>query len=138
VWPLAEAGKLPLEAGKGRPAVIHFWATWCDACKEEFPRLRKLFGELEGRGVGMLLVSIDHAEDLAKVKSDLRRFGLQGIRAVVLDAPDPEPVVKAVGDAKWDGTLPSTFVFDAGGKLRAGFIGKTSPAALEKALRSVR
>jgi peroxiredoxin len=138
VRPVSDAAKLPLEAGRGRPAVLHFWATWCDACKEEFPRLRKLFGQLEGRGVGMLLVSIDKPEDLEKVKRDLRKFGLQGIPSVVLDAPDPEPVVEAVGDKKWDGTLPSTFVFDSAGKLRAGFIGKTRPEALESALRAVR
>lgn len=26
----------------GRPIVLHFWATWCLPCVEEFPRLLKL------------------------------------------------------------------------------------------------
>jgi len=55
----------------------------------------------------------------------------------VLDAPDPDPVASAVGESSWDGTLPSTFVFDAQGKLRKSFIGRTDPAALERALRAV-
>ena len=46
--------------------------------------------------------------------------------------------VKAVGEAKWDGTLPSTFVFDSQGRLKKSFLGRTEPKALEKALRGVR
>ena len=48
------------------------------------------------------------------------------------------PVAKAVGDKKWDGTLPATFVFDGAGKLRKSFRGLTTPAALEAAVKSVR
>jgi len=137
VRPVADAPKLAFETGHGRPAVLHFWATWCDACRDEFPRLRKLLNGLPARGVGVLLVSIDRPEKLDRVKRDLRRFGVARLPAVVLDAPDPDPVANAVGESSWDGTLPSTFVFDAQGKLRKSFIGRTDPAALERALRAV-
>ena len=137
VRPVADAPKLAFETGHGRPAVLHFWATWCDACRDEFPRLRKLLNGLPARGVGVLLVSIDRPEKLDRVKRDLRRFGVARLPAVVLDAPDPDPVASAVGESSWDGTLPSTFVFDAQGKLRKSFIGRTDPAALERALRAV-
>jgi len=43
-----------------------------------------------------------------------------------------------VGEPKWDGTLPATFVFDAQGKLARSFIGRAAPAALEEAVRGVR
>ena len=138
VRPVADAPKLAREAGQGRPAVLHFWATWCDACREEFPRIRKLLNELPGREVGVLLVSIDRPEKVEAVKRDLQRYGVSGLPAVILDAPDPDPVVKAVGEARWDGTLPSTFVFDSQGRLRKSFVGRTEPKALEKALRAVR
>jgi len=118
--------------------VLHFWATWCDACREEFPRIRKLLNALPARNIGVLLVSIDRPEKLEEVKRDLRRFGVSRLPAVVLDAPDPDPVAQAVGDPAWDGTLPSTFVFDAQGRLRKSFLGRTDPAALEAALRAVR
>ena len=72
------------------------------------------------------------------MKRDLQRFGVSRLPAVILDAPDPEPVAKAVGDATWDGTLPSTFVFDSQGRLRKSFLGRTEPKALESALRGVR
>ncbi len=97
-----------------------------------------MLNQLPERNVGVLLVSIDRPDKLDQVRRDLRRFGVSGLPAVVLDAPDPEPVAKAVGEPAWDGTLPSTFVFDAQGKLRKSFLGRTDPAALEQALRAVR
>jgi hypothetical protein len=72
------------------------------------------------------------------VERDLHLYGVARLPAVILDAPDPDPVAKAVGEPSWDGTLPSTFVFDSSGKLRKSFLGKTDPAALERALRAVR
>ena len=138
VRPVAEAGSLARETGHGRPAVLHFWATWCDACRDEFPRIRKVLNQLPGRNVGVLLVSIDRPEQLEKVKRDLRRYGVSKLPAVVLDAPDPDPVAKAVGEPAWDGTLPSTFVFDSQGKLSKSFLGRTDAGALERAVRAVR
>jgi peroxiredoxin len=138
VRPVSDAATLAREAGHGRPAVLHFWATWCDACRDEFPRIRKVLRQLPARNVGVLLVSIDRPSKLEQVKRDLRRFGVSALPAVVLDAPDPEPVAKAVGEPAWDGTLPSTFVFDSEGRLRKSFLGRTDAAALEKAVRAVR
>jgi len=138
VRPVSEAASLAREAGHGRPAVLHFWATWCEACRDEFPRIRKLLNGLPARNVGVLLVSIDRPDKLDAVKRDLRKFGVSRLPAVVLDAPEPEPVAKAVGEPAWDGTLPSTFVFDSQGKLIKSFLGRTDAAALEKAVRVVR
>ena len=67
----------------------------------------------------------------------LRHYKLAGLRALLLDAPDPDPVAQAVGEPKWDGTLPATFVYDARGKLRHSFIGATDPAKLEAEIRKV-
>ena len=47
----------------------------------------------------------------------LRQYKLASLPALLLDAPEPDPVAKAVGEPKWDGTLPATFVYDASGKL---------------------
>jgi thiol-disulfide isomerase/thioredoxin len=134
VLPVAEAPSLPKLAGEGKPAVVHFWATWCGACREEFPRIRGTLARLASRNVGVLLVSIDAPSRLDRVAKDLRRFKLEALPAVVLDAPQPDPVAAAIGDPSWDGTLPSTFVFDARGKLVKSFIGRTGPKSLEAAV----
>ena len=133
VLPVSEASSLVRIAGSGKPVVLHFWATWCAACREEFPRIRKTLSTLRQKGVAVLLVSIDRPEDVGRVKEDLRRFGVSGLPSVVLDAPEPDPVATAIGDPAWDGTLPSTFLFDLEGKLKKSFIGRTSPGALRAA-----
>jgi thiol-disulfide isomerase/thioredoxin len=140
ILPLTEAPRLVSEAAAGdaRPVVLHFWASWCSACREEFPALRPSLLKYSSDGVGVLLVTIDRPADRAKARRMLSRYKLLSLRAVLLDAPDPEPVAKAVGEPKWDGTLPATFVFDTHGKLARSFIGRTSPAALEAAVREVR
>jgi peroxiredoxin len=137
ILPASEASSLLRIAGSGKPVVLHFLATWCGACEEEFPRIRKTLARLPGKGVAVLLVSIDRPEDLPRVKKDLRRFKVDALPSVVLDAPEPDPVATAVGDPAWDGTLPSTFVFDAKGKLRKSFIGKTNPRALNGAAQAI-
>ena len=114
-----------------------FWATWCVACREEFPSLRQQLLQLPDRGAGVLLVSIDRPEQRARAEEMLAQYKLLAVPAVLLDAPDPDPVLRAVGEPKWDGTLPATFVFDAEGKLRKSFIGRASPAKLEAAVRSL-
>jgi thiol-disulfide isomerase/thioredoxin len=114
----------------GKPVVLHFFASWCGACEVEFPRIRKVL--LEEHAV---LISIDRPQDRDKAEAMLRKYRLQGLPAVLLDAPDPDPVAKAVGEPKWDGTLPSTFVFDASGKLVKSFIGRADPAAIRAAAR---
>jgi len=94
-------------------------------------------GTVTDRGAGVLLVSIDRPEQRARAEEMLAQYRLLAVPAVLLDAPDPDPVLRAVGEPKWDGTLPATFVFDAEGKLRKSFIGRASPAKLEAAVRSL-
>jgi cytochrome c biogenesis protein CcmG, thiol:disulfide interchange protein DsbE len=139
VLPVSHASNLVAQAAgkQARPVVLHFWATWCVACREEFPSLRQQLLHLPDRGAGVLLVSIDRPEQRARAQQMLAHYKLLAVPAVLLDAPDPDPVARAVGEPSWDGTLPATFVFDAGGKLRKSFIGRASPAALEAAVSSL-
>jgi len=83
-------------------------------------------------------VSIDRPEDRKKAQKMLAEYGLAKSHAVLLDAPQPEPVAKAVGEPAWDGTLPATFVFDAKGNLRKSFIGRANPSALKAAVHAAR
>ena len=140
VLPASDASKLVADvAGKpARPVVLHFWATWCEACRDEFPSIRRELLALPGRGVGVLLVSIDRPDHRAQARRMLREYKLLSLPAVLLDAPEPDPVARAIGEPTWDGTLPATFVFDGNGKLSKSFVGRADPAALAAAVRVVK
>jgi peroxiredoxin len=93
---------LKLEEQRGRVVLMHFFATWCEPCREELASLSRLLQGPLGKRVTVVAV------DVAEVPARVRRF---------LDAaPVSFPVVldadRAVTQA-WDvGVLPTTFVLD--------------------------
>ena len=84
--------------------------------------------------VGFLFSGLGLLAGSACAQEDLRRFKVEALPAVILDAPQPDPVIRAIGDPAWDGTLPSTFVFDARGRLVKSFIGRTDAKSLAAAV----
>ena len=119
---------LVADLAHGKPVVLHFFASWCGACDDEFPRVRSALLH-----ANTVLISIDRPADSAKAEAMLRKYRLTKLPALLLDAPDPDPVAKAVGSPEWDGTLPATFVYDASGKLLKSFLGQADPAQLRAA-----
>lgn len=87
-----------------RVVVVHFFATWCEPCREELPALAALAGRFAGRPLAV--VSIDAGEVDARV----RRF--------LAGTPVPFPVLmdrdRSVTKAWGISVLPSTVVLDAG------------------------
>ena len=56
---------ISLSKYKGNIVVIDFWATWCDPCLQEFPKVKKMYRTFKGRGVQFIGVSLDdEIEDL--------------------------------------------------------------------------
>ena len=122
---------LVADLGKGRPLVLHFFASWCGACHDEFPHIRGILTSSHA-----VLITIDRPEDGEKAEKMLERYKLQSLPTLLLDAPQPEPVAKAVGEPKWDGTLPATFVYDAKGILVKSFLGIADPHQLRIAVQA--
>ncbi len=113
--------------------VLHFWATWCAACRRETPRIRELARQLARIGVPLVGASLDRAGDAGRVGEYAREHGLAFPNAV-LDAPDPDPVVARL-DPGWDAGLPATFVLDRSGKTVRAYLGATP---VERVLEDVR
>ncbi len=61
-------GTLRLSSLEGKAVVINFWASWCEPCKEEAPRLEAAWQQWRDRGV--VVIGVD-AQDF---RSDARRF----------------------------------------------------------------
>jgi len=140
VLPARKANELvATAAGKNpRPVVLHFWATWCEACRDEFPALRpQLTGLPSQRRRGAAGQHRPAGGIARRQRRCWRTSASSGCTPSCSTHPDPAPVARAVGEPTWDGTLPATFVFDEKGKLRKSFIGRADPNKLKTAVRAV-
>ncbi len=92
-----------------RILVLHFWATWCAPCVEEFPGVVAFWKEFKSNPkVELLTVSVD--EGWPAVNSWLKKAGAASIPVAL----DPKRLTaKAFGTEKF----PETYVLTADGTL---------------------
>jgi thiol-disulfide isomerase/thioredoxin len=91
---------------RGRPAIVHYWASWCEPCRREAPELARLARVLGDRG---RLVGVDVADERAGALAFVRRNGW--------DFPNLED---GRGTSSRDTEivgLPMTLLVDGGGKV---------------------
>jgi thiol-disulfide isomerase/thioredoxin len=48
----------------GQAVVVNFWATWCGPCQREIPLLNRMHAEYSPKGVHIVGVAVDFAEDV--------------------------------------------------------------------------
>lgn len=91
----------------GKVVVVNFWATWCKPCLKEIPDLSKVYEKYKSKGVVILGVMTDDPDHntLLNFQSDNEMT---------------YPVVRASSDILvsygYPGSLPTTYIFDRGGK----------------------
>lgn len=98
----------------GRAVVVDFWATWCSTCRETIPKLAELSGRYKDKGLTVVGISEDQgaAEKVAKAAKKM------GINYLVLHDKD-----NTLGDKFGFSGLPSLYVFDRRGRMRAALTG---------------
>lgn len=103
---------------RGKVVLINFWATWCGPCRREIPDLTRLHDKYGEQGFIVLGISMD---DLAP--DQIKRFADNyKISYPVLHGPYSElmKIAQAYGGI---GAIPTTFLVDKQGKIRAKYIG---------------
>lgn len=55
---------------RGKVVLLNFWATWCDPCKDEMPRIVAAFHHYREAGLQVLAVNLTDQESLG----DVRKF----------------------------------------------------------------
>jgi thiol-disulfide isomerase/thioredoxin len=102
-----------------RVSVVNVWATWCLPCREEFPDLIRFGRDFRDRGVALVLVSGDFADDTAPAREFLAEHGVD-FRTYLKAGKDQEFI--DAFDSEWSGALPATFVYDAAGVRRRSLL----------------
>ena len=109
---LDTGGTLSLAQLRGKPAVINFFASWCQPCKGEAPILEEAFQQYKGK---VAFVGIDYHD----VTSDGRRF----LRAHDITFPTVQDGSGMTGDRFGLTGVPETFVVNAQGRLLEHIVG---------------
>ena len=111
----------------GRPAIVHFWASWCGPCQKEAAQLARLNRELRGRAT---LVGVDYTDAAGSARAFVARHGW---RFPILADPDGH-----TGDAYRLSGLPTTFLLDADGRIVRRLTGPQTAAGLLRAVARLR
>lgn len=104
--------KVSLKDYRGKVVILHFWATWCDPCKEEMPTIEKMHREFKNSDLVILTVSID-------------KRGIDTVRSYVKEFTFPVLVSLngKLNDAYLTWGIPVSYIVDRNGRLIGRTIG---------------
>jgi peroxiredoxin len=109
---------------RGKPALVDFFASWCDPCAEEAPTLRKLAATMAGKAT---VVAVDWDDASGPALAFVREHGWT--------FPVLADTTGTVGESYGVTTgLPTSFVLDPQGRIVTTFRGPQSEATLSRAL----
>lgn len=118
--------KVSLADLRGKPAVINFWASWCEPCKDEAPKFarsaRRFGGDVSFVGINILDGREEAEEYLDEYK--LRYRNVSDARGVIS---------KRYGVTG----VPETVFLDAEGKIVGKYIGAFTKDLLDKLVQQL-
>ncbi len=111
--PIVPEGSLTFASARGKVLLLDYWASWCAPCLKELPHLQRL--HVARVGDGLLAVAVNADEGAAVAAESAKRLGL----TMTIGLNEPE-LYRTLGV---QARLPSLFVFDRQGRLRARWDG---------------
>lgn len=94
------------ELADGGPAVVNFWATWCEFCLDEMPALEAVWSDLDGAVAFVGVDREDRADDAIAFAADI------GVTYPLVEDPDGSLFREARGLG-----MPTTLFVSGGGEI---------------------
>jgi thiol-disulfide isomerase/thioredoxin len=120
-------GQLTIQDLAGDVLLLNTWATWCPPCRKELPALEAVYRRYRQQGLIVLGVNIGESREIVE-----RFVTRSGLTFPILLDPD-EASLPAFGTI----SLPSSFLIDRQGNVRARWIGATCERELDEAILPV-
>lgn len=117
-----QAPRTSLASLRGEPALINFWASWCEPCRQEAPELERLQRSLRGAR----LVGVDYTDREDSGRQFVEKYGWT---FPILDDPD------GIYGARYHlNGLPTTVVLDSKGRIAETLRGPQTATDLRRAV----
>lgn len=118
-----------------KPTVVNLWATWCEPCRKEMPELVRFQKSAAGANVALYLVAAHDSKEDETAAQFLRELNLGSDQNYFYRiGEDAEKFGKTLAPT-WSATLPTMFIFDAKGALKAFWVGETNQKELAERLK---
>lgn len=92
----------------GKLTIVHFWATWCESCIDEYPLIDQIQKEYRGRGLKVVSISMDGVRNLKQVKAFYGKYHIASLQAYLDVSNGAFRAAKARG-------LPTSYFIDGSG-----------------------
>lgn len=117
-----------LSAYRGRVVFLNFWATWCEPCQRELPAFAAFAAEAGDTGPVILAVNV--GEPAEQITTYLTDSGIDGLTVLL----DTRLDVYTTYEVQ---VMPTTYVIDARGVVRARHLGELTLEALRQYVAEV-
>lgn len=99
---------------KGKVVLLDSWTTWCGPCRAALPHVKEIFEKYNGKGLEVLVVSLDRSEEPSKEYIANSGMGMEKY-VNIYDAPVNNADNYAIQ------YIPSKFIIDAEGNMLGRF-----------------
>lgn len=124
---LADPGNIiTLADFRGHPLVVNFWASWCEPCRREMPRLASEARRLAGR---LAFVGVNYKDRRNDALAFAHKTGVPYSSVVDRDG--------ALAARYGVFGLPTTIFIDSRGRIAGRYLGEMKGGTLDRLLRQL-